>query len=149
MPTFEQEYVGIGEGAVQASSGGESKQLGSSRTEFISGMAARWQCEHRKVVIQVKRKQVVLIRHTWTGTDRVQLNNTRREGEPERNAYVNCDHVKRVCVSVGVGVEYVHVSEIVVSLQRNNAERTVNYSNNSIKGPEEVGFLLYSDVCVN
>ncbi len=117
--------MGVGEGAVQAGSGGESKQLGNSRTEFISGMAARWQCEHGKAVIQVNRKQVVLIRHTWTGTDRVQLNNTRREGEPERNAHVNCDHVKHVCVSVGVVVEYAHFSESVVFLQRNNAERTV------------------------
>jgi hypothetical protein len=137
--------VGFGEGAVQASSGGESKQLVNSRTEFNSGMAARWQCEHGKVTVQVKGKQVVSIRHTWIGTDRVQLNNTRREGEPERNAFVNCDNVKRVCV----GVVYVPVSEIAVYLQRNNAERTVNYSNNSIKGSEEVGVLSYLDVCAN
>jgi hypothetical protein len=88
-------------------------------------MAARWQGEHGKAVIQENRKQVVLIRHTWTGTDRVQLNKKRREGEPERNAYVNCDHVKRICVSVVVGVEYVHGSELDIFLQRNNAERTV------------------------
>ncbi len=117
--------MGVGEGAVQASSGGESKQLGNIRIEFIAGMAARWQCEHGKAVIQENRKQVALIRHTWTGTDRVQLNNTRLEGEPERNAHVNCDHVKRVGASVVVGVEYVYGSELAVFLQRNNAERTV------------------------
>jgi hypothetical protein len=118
--------VGIGEGAVQASSGGESKQLGNCRINFISGMAARWQGEHGKAVVKENRKQVVLIRHTWTGTDRVQLNKKRREGEPERNAYVICDHVKRICVSVVVGVEYVHDSEFdSIYLQRNNAERTV------------------------
>jgi hypothetical protein len=108
-------------------------------------MAARWQCEHGKVVVQVKGKQVVSIKHTWIGTDRVQLKNTRREGEPERNACVNCDNVKRVCV----GVVYVLVSEVAVYLQSNNAEWTVNYSNSSIKGPEEVGVLFYLDVCVN
>jgi hypothetical protein len=89
-------------------------------------MAARWQGEHGKAIVKENRKQVALIRHTWTGTDRVQLNKKRREGEPERNAYVICDHVKRIFASVGVGVEYVHASELSITLlQRNNAERTV------------------------
>ncbi len=73
------------------------------------------------------------------------MKNTRREGEPERNAYVNCDNVKRACV----GFVYVLASEFAVYLQRNNAEWTINYSNSSIKGSEEVGVLFYLDVCVN
>jgi hypothetical protein len=128
--------VGFGEGAVQAGSSGESKQLGKVCVDFISGMAVRWQCERGRAVIQENRKQVALIKHTWTGTDRVQLNNTRREGEPERNAYVNCDLVKRVCAIVMVGVEYVHDSELVIFLQRNNAERIVTTRSTVERGPK-------------
>jgi hypothetical protein len=82
-----------------------------------------------------KGKAGVTMSHTWTGTDRAQLKDTRREGEPERNAYGNCDNVNRVFV----GIVYMFVSESVVYLQRNNAEWTINYSDSSIKGSEEVG----------
>ncbi len=130
--------MGVGEGAVQASSGGEGKQSVRWCTTFIAGKAARWQCEHGKVTVREKGKQVVMTRHTWIGRDRAQSKRTRREGEPERNAYVKCDNV----VFVFDGIVYAPESESVVYLQRNNAEWTIINSESIIEGAEEVGALI-------
>jgi hypothetical protein len=136
--------VGVGEGAVQASSGGEGKQSVRCRTTFIAGKAARWQCEHGKVIVQGKGKQVVTIIHTWIGRDRAQSKSTRRGGEPERNAYGTCENVFRVfdCIV------YVLESESGVYLQRKNAEWTIKKSESRFECAEEVGvfFSLMCDV---
>ncbi len=136
--------MGVGEGVVQASSGGEGKQLVRYRTTFIAGKAARWQCEHGKVIVQGKGKQVVTRIHTWTGGDRAQLKSTRRGGEPERNAYGTWENVIRVFDCI------VHVleSEYCVYLQRENAEWTIKESESRGECVEEVGvnFRMVCDV---